>query len=64
MDVPVGAVSARHGGGLVVAAGTGFATLDEQTGELDWLWEGGLGDRMNDGKSATNERKNTSIGIG
>jgi sugar lactone lactonase YvrE len=51
VDVPVGAVSARHGGGLVVAAGTGFATLDEQTGELDWLWEGGLGDRMNDGKS-------------
>jgi sugar lactone lactonase YvrE len=50
VDVPVGAVAARRGGGLVVAAGVGFATLDEQTGELGWLWDGGLGDRMNDGK--------------
>jgi sugar lactone lactonase YvrE len=52
VDVPVGAVAARakEGGGLILAAGVGFATLEEQTGTLDWLWAGGRGDRMNDGK--------------
>ena len=48
--VPVGAVAVRRGGGLVLAAGLGFATFDEQAGTLTWLWDGGLGDRMNDGK--------------
>jgi sugar lactone lactonase YvrE len=50
VDVPVGAVAARRSGGLVLAAGLGFATLDERAGTLDWLWAGGRGDRMNDGK--------------
>jgi sugar lactone lactonase YvrE len=50
VGVPVGALATRRAGGLVLAAGTGFATLDERTGELRWLWTGGLGDRMNDGK--------------
>jgi sugar lactone lactonase YvrE len=55
VDVPVGAVAGRRAGGLVVAAGVGFATLDEpasdeSTGTLNWLWTGGFGDRMNDGK--------------
>lgn len=50
VDVPVGAVAARRAGGLIVAAGVGFATLDEQVGTLGWLWTGGQGDRMNDGK--------------
>jgi sugar lactone lactonase YvrE len=50
VDVPVGAVAARRSGGLVLASGLGFATLDEQAGTLDWIWAGGLGDRMNDGK--------------
>jgi sugar lactone lactonase YvrE len=50
VDVPVGAVAARRSGGLVLAAGVGFATLDERAGALEWLWTGGRGDRMNDGK--------------
>jgi sugar lactone lactonase YvrE len=50
VDVPVGAVAARRGGGLILAAGVGFAALDEQAGTLGWLWTGGHGDRMNDGK--------------
>jgi sugar lactone lactonase YvrE len=50
VDVPVGAVAARRSGGLVLAAGVGFATLDERDGTLGWLWTGGHGDRMNDGK--------------
>jgi sugar lactone lactonase YvrE len=50
LGVPVGAVAARRGGGLILAAGLGFATLDEASGTVDWLWSGGLGDRMNDGK--------------
>jgi sugar lactone lactonase YvrE len=50
VGVPVGAVAARRGGGLILAAGLGFATLDEASGTVDWLWSGGLGDRMNDGK--------------
>jgi sugar lactone lactonase YvrE len=54
VDVPVGAVAARRAGGLILAAGVGFATLDEQpaeqAGTLGWLWTRGLGDRMNDGK--------------
>jgi sugar lactone lactonase YvrE len=50
VDVPVGAVAARRSGGLVLAAGVGFATLDERAGTLEWLWTGGRGDRMNDGK--------------
>jgi sugar lactone lactonase YvrE len=50
VDVPVGAVAARRAGGLILAAGVGFATLDEQAGTLGWLWTRGVGDRMNDGK--------------
>ncbi|HEY2575082.1 MAG TPA: SMP-30/gluconolactonase/LRE family protein [Streptosporangiaceae bacterium] len=50
VGVPVGALATRDAGGLILAAGVGFATLNERTGELDWLWAGGLGDRMNDGK--------------
>jgi sugar lactone lactonase YvrE len=60
VGVPVGAVAARRGGGLVIAAALGFATLDEasgtvepgtvEPGTVDWLWAGALGDRMNDGK--------------
>jgi sugar lactone lactonase YvrE len=50
VDVPVGALATRRNGGLILAAGTGIATLNERTGELRWLWTDGLGDRMNDGK--------------
>jgi sugar lactone lactonase YvrE len=50
VGVPVGAVAARRGGGLILAAALGFATLDEASGTVDWLWAGGRGDRMNDGK--------------
>lgn len=50
VGVPVGALATRRSGGLILAAGTGFATFNERTGELRWLWTGGLGDRMNDGK--------------
>ena len=50
VGVPVGAVATRHGGGLIIAAALGFATLDEVSGAVDWLWAGALGDRMNDGK--------------
>ena len=50
VGVPVGAVAARRGGGLILAAALGFATLDEASGSVDWLWAGGRGDRMNDGK--------------
>lgn len=50
VGVPVGAVAARRDGGLILAAALGFATLDEVSGAVDWLWAGALGDRMNDGK--------------
>jgi sugar lactone lactonase YvrE len=50
VGVPVGAVAMRRGGGLVLAAGRGFAFLDEPAGPLRWLWAGARGDRMNDGK--------------
>jgi sugar lactone lactonase YvrE len=50
VSVPVGAVAPRQAGGLILAAALGFATLDERTGVLDWIWTGGRGDRMNDGK--------------
>jgi len=50
VGVPVGAVAVRRAGGLVLAAGRGFAFLDEAAGTLDWRWTGGRGDRMNDGK--------------
>jgi sugar lactone lactonase YvrE len=50
VGVPVGAVAARRGGGLIIAAALGFATLDESSGAVDWLWAGARGDRMNDGK--------------
>jgi sugar lactone lactonase YvrE len=50
VGVPVGAVAARRSGGLVLAAALGFATLDEDSGAVDWLWTEGRGDRMNDGK--------------
>ena len=66
VGVPVGAVAPRRGGGLVIAAALGFATLDEPAGPrdgprdgtvddivdrtVDWLWAGARGDRMNDGK--------------
>jgi sugar lactone lactonase YvrE len=50
VGVPVGAVAPRRGGGLIIAAALGFATLDEDSGAVDWLWDGARGDRMNDGK--------------
>jgi sugar lactone lactonase YvrE len=50
VGVPVGAVAVRRDGGLMLAAGLGFAVLDEPSGALRWLWAGARGDRMNDGK--------------
>jgi sugar lactone lactonase YvrE len=50
IGVPVGAVAARRGEGLILAAARGFAFLDERTGSLEWLWAQARGDRMNDGK--------------
>lgn len=50
VDVPVGALAVRRGGGLILAAGRGFAFLDERTSSLQWLWAQARGDRMNDGK--------------
>jgi sugar lactone lactonase YvrE len=50
VGVPVGAVAVRRGGGLVLAAGLGFAVLTEPAGPLRWLWTGASGERMNDGK--------------
>jgi sugar lactone lactonase YvrE len=50
VGVPVGAVAVRRDGGLILAAGLGFAVLDEPAGPLRWLWAGARGDRMNDGK--------------
>lgn len=50
VGVPVGAVAVRRNGGLILAAGRGFAVLDEKAGTLDWIWAAGRGDRMNDGK--------------
>ena len=45
VGVPVGAVAVRRGGGLILAAGRGFAFLDEPGGPLRWLWlaPGGTG---------------------
>lgn len=48
LDVPVGAVVPRAGGGLAVAAGIGFAIIDE-AGEVTWVARVDTGDRMNDG---------------
>ena len=48
LDVPVGAAVPRAGGGLVLAAGRGFATVDAD-GRLDWLATVEAGERMNDG---------------
>jgi sugar lactone lactonase YvrE len=50
LPVPVGAVAACRSSGLVVAAGMGFALLDEASGELRHLATAGRGDRMNDAK--------------
>jgi sugar lactone lactonase YvrE len=50
VGVPVGAVALRRGGGLILAAGRGFALLDEPAGALQWRWAAARGDRMNDGK--------------
>lgn len=49
LDVPVGALAPRRAGGLVVAAGNGFATLAGD-GSLDWIATVAPGGRMNDGK--------------
>lgn len=49
LDVPVGAVVPRSGGGLLLAAGMGFATV-EPSGAVTWVATVGDGDRMNDGK--------------
>jgi sugar lactone lactonase YvrE len=49
---PVGAVAARAGGGLVLAARDGFLGLDPATGQTTWLAGVELdrpGNRMNDG---------------
>jgi sugar lactone lactonase YvrE len=48
LDVPVGAVTPRADGGLLVAAGMGFATVDDD-GTVSWLASVDAGDRMNDG---------------
>lgn len=48
LDVPVGAVVPRAGGGLLVAAGLGFATVADE-GTVTWIATVGTGDRMNDG---------------
>lgn len=47
LDVPIGAVAPRAGGGLVLAAGRGFAL---HTKETTWLGSVDRGERMNDGK--------------
>jgi sugar lactone lactonase YvrE len=47
VGVAVGAVALREDGGLILAAGLGFATYD---GELSWLGTVDRGVRMNDGK--------------
>jgi sugar lactone lactonase YvrE len=49
LDVPVVAVAPRSRGGLVVAAGMGFATLSDDA-TLAWIAKVSHGDRMNDGK--------------
>ena len=49
LEVPVGAVALRAEGGLVIAAGMGFALLDD-AGTLEWVAKVDSGDRMNDGK--------------
>lgn len=49
----VGAIALRRTGGVVAAAGRGFALCDEQTGDMSWLWREPHDDRMsrmNDGK--------------
>lgn len=48
LDVPVGAIAPRRSGGLVAAAGMGFATVDDD-GIIGWIATVGSGDRMNDG---------------
>lgn len=48
LDVPVGAVVPRERGGLLVAAGMGFATVDDD-GTVTWIATVDTGDRMNDG---------------
>ncbi|MPZ82788.1 MAG: SMP-30/gluconolactonase/LRE family protein [Actinophytocola sp.] len=50
LPVPVGSVVVRRSPGLVVAAGMGFAVLDESSGELSWLATVDRGDRMNDAR--------------
>jgi sugar lactone lactonase YvrE len=51
VGIEVGAVAPRAGGGLVVAAGNGFVTLDPATGAVSPLADapGQAGTRMNDG---------------
>ncbi|MGH8979419.1 MAG: SMP-30/gluconolactonase/LRE family protein [Acidimicrobiales bacterium] len=49
LGVPVGAAVPRERGGLLLAAGMGFAVLRE-SGEITWLATVDAGDRMNDGK--------------
>jgi sugar lactone lactonase YvrE len=48
LDVPVGAIAPRRCGGLIAAAGLGFATVDYD-GTVRWIASVGSGDRMNDG---------------
>src|SRR5690348_5133226 len=48
LDVPVGAVTPRAGGGLLVAAGMGFVTVDEDA-TVNSIATVDVGDRMNDG---------------
>ncbi|HEX3814796.1 MAG TPA: SMP-30/gluconolactonase/LRE family protein [Mycobacteriales bacterium] len=48
VGVEVGAVALRRDGGLLMAAGKGFATYDD--GSLNWIGKVELGNRMNDGK--------------
>lgn len=50
LPIPVGSVMGRRSSGLVVAAGMGFALLDESSGELTWLATVDRGDRLNDAR--------------
>lgn len=47
-DVPVGAIAQRNDGGLVFAAGMGFAACEWPATQLTWLATVDRGERMND----------------
>lgn len=51
LDVPAGAVAPRRSGGLIAAAGMGFAAVDPGGADpaVRWIGRVAAGDRMNDG---------------